>query len=247
MLSVGSKLALLIFGIMILMLVVLLLLTSNPFLQLFRMEPFLEIDPKIEVSSLISTVLVFLLVWERLTESLDRKLKFVHEILDGFYHRLRIVTNLFRIRADEIERVRNYLKRYGKFLTVIPLHPLKWKRIDKFISLLESFQRNIQQILELAEKEIDKKIEVGLNGEKILKNLGFEPIDPSQYSPVKEEEYSRVAQKLLSEHLKLINVSLELLEDLKKVRKEIYGNLDDFIKTNNLPYLLSHRVRVPGP
>ena len=72
---------------------------------------------------------------------------------------------------------------------------------------------------------------------KILKNLGFEPIDPSQYIPQKEKEYTRVALKLKKEQHILIDDTKRLLGDLKKVREEIYEDLDNFIKTNNLPHL----------
>lgn len=231
--SVGSKLAGLIFGVAVLIVIILLFLSSS-LLQIFDIDPIFELDLKIEVTSLISALAVLVLVWERLRESLAKSLESVNQnVLNSFWRRLNHDTNLYRLRKDEIEKTKDYLKRYGRFLGLISIHPLSWERIDRFISLLEQKEKNILQIENLAEKELKKIVD----RENILKKLGFEPLWPSQRTPEFEEEYTRVAQKIQSEQRKLIDDTKKLVEDLKEVRKEIYENLDDFLKTNNLSIL----------
>lgn len=52
-----------------------------------------------------------------------------------------------------------------------------------------------------------------------------------------EEKYTKAAQKLQNEHPELIDNTKKSFEELKTVRKEIYENLDNFVKENHLPIL----------
>jgi len=230
-LSVGSKLALLIFG----------LYTIVSFFIIW-IGVYLYFNIEIEATFLMTLFSGILLgsfattsvIWRTLRESLDKTLNHLHKsFLFDFYRRLGHDTHLFRISPNEIENARDHLKRYGKFLGAIRLHPIELKRMDEFIFLLEHFEKNIQKICNLAKKEIEGS-RASVNREKILKNLGFEPLYPSQRDEEEDKEHSRVALKLQGEQPKLVDNTKRLLEDLKEKRKEIYRDLDNFMKTNNL-------------
>ncbi len=236
--SVGSKLALLMFGLAVLLMAVLMLLSSPwPLLHLLGIEPFLEIVPKIEVSTLIASFAILLLLWERLRESQRSSLKAIHErVLFDLSKRLSSDFNLFRMQASTIRGARDDLERYGKFLGIISLHPLKSKRIDNFIKNLETFEKNIKQIVKLGKENMGRY--AGVTIEKILKTLGFEPIDPQAMSIAEKKRYDRMAQELDTEHHALIVHTQQLLGLLKALRKLIHDDLESFFRTNNLPDLV---------
>lgn len=235
--NVGSKLFGLIFGVAVLI-IMLLLFLSSPLVRIFGIEPIFQLDLKIEVSSLISTLTVLVLVWERLRESKDRALDSINEnVLRALWGALNPNQDPYRLSVKEMEKSRDYLKRFGRFLGVISLHPIKWKRFDRFISLLEPFEENLKRIDELAEEELGETVE----REKFLKRLDFEVLSPSQMDPKKEREYTRVALKLQKEQRKLIDDTKRLTKDLEKIRKEIYENLDKFLKENHLSILTHWR------
>lgn len=217
-LSLGVKLALLILGLPI---VILLSLSFGAF-YLYRIE--------IDVTALVSAVLVILLVWERLRDSLSKNLEYLHKnvlfkLFSGFRHEY----GLFSLHAQkEIKSLRLDLGRYGRFIGIIPLYPGKLlERIDEFLSLHDSFYGNLQKISDLAEIKMSSIW-------TFCHHLGFEYVYYSDPNPKREKEYIGKAEKLLKQQLKLVNETKNLHENLKKTQKQIYEKLEDFLKSNNL-------------
>jgi len=235
--SVGSKLALLVFG----------LFSIGSFLIILFMI-WLHLHMGMELASLIAISSPLfaagfggaLFIWGKLRESLRKGLDSVNEnALRSLWGASNPNMDPYRLSAKGIEKIRDYLRRYARFLGVIPLHPIEWKRIDRFISLLEPFEKNLKKIEELAMKEMGRWV----GREQILIRLGFDfKISPSMSSPEQEKRLMMVVPKLLNEQAKLIDDTKQLVIDLEKIKKEIRENLDNFLKENHLSILVHWRT-----
>jgi len=184
----------------------------------------------IEVSALLSAILVFLLVWERLRDSLSKKMEYLHKnILFKLYTRFRSDHDLF-FSKDDIKIARIDLKRYGRFL-IVPLYPTKLlERIDRFLFLHDTFYEKLKQISELAEEKLGKSF----RKDAFWHYLGFDPVSYSQPSSEEEKHHIEIAKWFVKEQHKLVNETKNLHEKLKKKRKQIYEKIEDFLKSNNL-------------
>ena len=218
MISINTKLTLLVLALPICVLLLLDLVMSYYF------------KTSIEVSALLSAILVFLLVWERLRDSLSKKLEYLHKnVLFELYDGFRSDYNLF-YRKDEIKKARIDLEKYGRFL-IVPLYPTKLlERIDGFLFLHDTFYGKLQQISELAEKKLGKSFNKGT----FWHYLDFDPVNWSKPSYEEEKHYIETAQLIVKEQLKLIDETKNLHEKLKRTRKQIYEKIEDFLKSNNL-------------
>ena len=199
-------------------------------LLLLNLAIFYYYKTSIEASALLSAILVFLLVWERLRDSVSKKMEYLHKnVLFKLYYGFRYDHDLFYSK-DEIKRIRTDLKRYGRFI-VISLYPMKLlERIDEFLFLHDTFYGKLQEISELAEKKLGKP----LSKMSLLHYLGFEPVSCSDLGPEREKEHIEMAKILLKEQSKLVNETKSIHENLKKIRKQIYEKIEDFLKSNNL-------------
>lgn len=218
--TLGVKLALL---ILLLPIVILLSLSFGAF-YLYKIE--------IDNTALISAVLIILLVWERLRDSLSKNLKYLHEnVLFKLFSGFGPGYGLFSLHAQkEIKSLRLDLGRYGRFIGIIPLYPRKLlEKIDEFLSLHDSFYGNLQKISDLAEMKMEINPIMDL-----CYHLGFEEVYYSHPGPEREKQYIGKAKKLLKEQPELVNETKNLHENLKKTKKQIYEKLADFLKSNNL-------------
>lgn len=218
MISINTKLTLLVLALPICVLLLLDLVMSYCF------------KTSIEVSALISAILVFLLVWERLRDSLSKKMEYLHKnILFKLYTGFWGDHNVFFIKED-IKKARIDLERYGRFL-IVPLYPTKLlERIDRFLFLHDTFYEKLQQISEMAEKKLGKTF----SKDTLWHYLGFDPVSYSQPSSDEEKHYIETAQLIVKEQPKLIDETKNLHKELKKKRKQIYEKIEDFLKSNNL-------------
>ena|GEM_PF-3309958 len=224
-LSLGAKLALLV-------LVFPLLLISTLFVVvIYQFRASLEASLVLEViSALFSAVLVDLLVWERLRDSLSKNLKYLHKnVLFKLYSEFRGY-DLYHSK-DDIRKARIDLERYGRFIGVIPLYPRKiLERIDELLSLHDTYYGNLQKISVLAEKKLGKSLDKAT----LWQYLGFEPVGWSKPSPEIEMQYQETAHLLAKEQAKLVNETKNLHKEIEKMRKQVFDKLEDFLKSNNL-------------
>ncbi|MCJ7770377.1 hypothetical protein MUP37_02245, partial [Candidatus Bathyarchaeota archaeon] len=112
----------------------------------------------IEAANLLSSILVFLLVWERLRESLSKKLEYLDDnIFLSLHSKLQDDNNQVWTQ-DEIRKARDDLKRHARFMT-IALFPRKLlKKLDDFLSSHEAFYGKFQQLLELGEVRFGRPV-----------------------------------------------------------------------------------------
>jgi hypothetical protein len=103
-------------------------------------------------------------------------------------------------------------------------------RIDEFLSLHGTLYENLQQISELAEKKLGNTF----SKETLWHHLGFDPVSYSRPSSEEEKRYVETAQLIVKEQPKLIDRTKNLHEKLKRIRKQIYEKIEDFLKSNNL-------------
>jgi len=224
-LSLGAKLALLV-------LVFPLLLISTLFVVvIYQFRTSLEASLVLEaISALFSAVLVDLLVWERLRDSLSKNLEYLHKnVLFKLYS--DFLTYGLYYSKDDIRKARIDLERYGRFIGVIPLYPKKiLERIDELLSLHDTYYGNLQKISDLAEKKLGKS----LSKATLWYYLGFEPVGWSKPSLEIEVQHKKTAQSLAKEQAKLVNETKSLHEEIKEMRNQVLNKLKDFFITNNL-------------
>lgn len=216
--SVGSKLALLVLALPM----VILLSTNFAAFYFYKVET--------DVSALISSTVVILLVWERLRGSLRRDLRWFHKyVLFGLYSKIQPKMHLYHIETKPIKRLRADLVEYGRSMG-LHLYPKELpEMIDKFLELNEDFSPKLKKIEEWGEKKLSH-----YEFYAFLYYLGIEPVLYS--SPGEEVEKSRKegAQKLLKEQPELVPEARDLIQKMRERREQIHEILDDFIKDNKL-------------
>jgi hypothetical protein len=184
----------------------------------------------IEASALLSTILVNLLVWERLRESAQKKLTWIHD---------NMIFKLYRIFNEErpyfwyrdVVRLNEDLKKYGKFL-FIDLYPKNLlKNIKECVQLEVIFDKDLDKIQQIATK-------LGLTDTNML--YQFLDIDPHRYksafSPNDPNlpKYQEGASLTLKENPELINDIKTLDKKIVAMKKQIAEKLESFMKGNAL-------------
>jgi hypothetical protein len=181
------------------------------------------------VSSLLSAILVIFLVWERLRDSLSKKLEYLHK---NFLFKLYHDRPYLFWTVDETRRLRLDLGKYAKFLN-LQLYPSNLlKEIDRFLSLHSEFYKRYQEIEELAKKQIERPAD--LNRELFQDSLGLLEYHPSSYTAESYERYKVIAQTITKENPKLVSEAKEFIEKTRESEKQIHSQLEDFLKSNNL-------------
>ena len=218
MISVRTKLTLLVLALPI------------SVLLLLDLVAFYYYKTSIEVSALLSAILVFLLVWERLRDSLSKKLEYLHKnLLFKLYSAFRHGEDIY-FRKDEVKSLRPDLERYGKFMG-ISLYPRNLlKQIEEFLIHHTEFYGSLQKLDELVE-------EYGLSPERALLYhfIGIKPLGGlGSFNPALVKAYQKRMPTVLKEQSQLIEEVKGLLEKTEKMRKEIFEKLEDFLKSNNL-------------
>lgn len=181
------------------------------------------------ISALISLILVNLLVWERLRDSLSKKMDYLEDNIFLDLHSLfRNDIDLWFDKENDIKLLIIDLERYGKFL-IIRLFPTKLlKKIDNFLLLYKKFYGNMEQILSIAKQ---KSPSIDYDKLALFHHLGFD-VWYSKPSEEKEKEIATIAESI--EKDQLVSETKALYEKVKKMRKQIYEELEDFLKRNNL-------------
>jgi len=183
----------------------------------------------IEASSLLSSILVFLLVWERLRESLSKKLEYLDDNLFLSLHSKLQDDNNQVFPQDEIRKARNDLRKHARFMT-IALFPRKLlKKLDDFLSLHEAFYGKFQQLLEIGQKKLGASVDRW----RLLNCLGF-GIWCSQSSSEEMLAYIATAKWIEGDQPNLVSETKTLFEKAKTKRKQISEELEEFLKCNNL-------------
>jgi hypothetical protein len=183
----------------------------------------------IEASNILSSILVFLLVWERLRESLSKKLEYLDDnIFLSLHSKLQDDNNQVWTQ-DEIRKARDDLKRHARFMTIALFPPKLLKKLDDFLSLHEAFCGKFQQLLEMGEMRFGKPV----NRWTFLHYLGFETYF-SQPSPEEEKAYNEIVETIKKEQRSLVADAKTLFDKAETKRKRISKELEEFLKCNNL-------------
>jgi len=136
--------------------------------------------------------------------------------------------NFWYDQEEAIKLLRTDLERYGKFL-IIRLFPTKLlMKIDDFLLLYKRFYGNMEQILGIAKQ---KSPSIDYDKLALFHNLGFD-VWYSQPSGELEKEIATIARSI--EKDQLVSETKALYEKVKRMRKQIYEGIEDFLKCNNL-------------
>ena len=184
------------------------------------------------VSSLLSAILVILLVWERLRDSLSKKLEYLQKnFLFSLYAELRRQYPFWT--QDVIERQRSDLQRYGKFM-VFGLYPKHFlSKIADFLSLHGEFFRRYKEMEEMAKKQIERPVD--LHRDLLQNYIGLNPDYVSDsYTNETKEKYKEIAQKIIKENPQLVSETKDFLEKTRGLERQILNEFEDFLKSNNL-------------
>lgn len=182
----------------------------------------------IEASNLLSSILVFLLVWERLRESLATKLKYLNEnVFLSLYSELE--TGQLFWKQDAIEKAKNDLQKHGKFLNIALYSHSLIKKLSAFLQLHGSFYEKEEQLLNIAQKMLGTEP----NRRTLMSFLGI-GISYSQPSQQEALAYSTTAMSMQREQSQLIKEAKTTFEKIKAKRKRIFEEFEEFLKQNNL-------------
>lgn len=187
------------------------------------------------ISALTSAVLVDFLVWERLRDSLSKKLEYLHENpllnLHGEFKK-----SAFHFWKPTVEKVKPHLKKYGKFLG-ISLYPRDLpNKIEKFLISYEDFYDKLMKTDEIGKKccanKFDEYLWHHLLGINILKGTYLKSHLGTPVFKLHEDK----ADFVKKEHAKLIEETEDCLKKTEGMRKEILEKLEDFLRSNNLEF-----------
>jgi len=180
-------------------------------------------------------VLVDLLVWERLRDSLSKKLEYLHENyllkLHGEFSR-----DTIHFWKPTVEKITPYLERYGKFIG-ISLYPRDLpNNIHRFMISYEQFHDKIMKLdnigKKFCEKKFDKYLWHHLVGISILKGSYLQSKLGTPVFKLHEDK----ADTVKKEHAKLIEETKACLKKAERMRKGILEKLEDFLRSNNLEF-----------
>lgn len=185
------------------------------------------------VSSLLSALLVILLVWERLRESLFKKLRYLHR---NFLFKLHNIFHEFGSlfwTQDETRKLKIDLERYGKFM-VFSLYPNGLLgKIDEFLSLRGEFYKRFQEIEEMAMNQF-QNLKTTYDRWDFLLQLGIAGSYQRTLSTEIKERYTTVERTISEQHPQLTSECKVYFEKTNKLRENILNELEDFFKRNNL-------------
>jgi hypothetical protein len=184
----------------------------------------------IEASNILSSVLVFLLVWERLRESLSKKLEYLDDnVFLDLFSKLQNYPTYLLWSQDDIRRATDDLKRHGRFMIIALYSSELLNNLDDFLSLHEAFYSKFQQLLDLGQKKLGASVDRW----KLLHYLDFD-MWCSQSSPEEEKAYMETAKGIEEDQHNLVSETKTLFEKTKNRRTEASKELEEFLKCNNL-------------
>lgn len=186
-------------------------------------------------STFLSAILVNLLVWERLRQSLSDKMDFLHEeiilkLFLGFTEsEYRMLPSYKGIRDPKsVKMLKDDWEKYGRFLG-IRLYPHQLlERIDDYVSYFENRNSKLARIYEMA-----KRLNNLDNTFYILHYLGLEPNVPSSSSD-EDKKYKDFVSSFERDEKKLLDETRVLYEEIEKKRKVICSEFERFLKQNSL-------------
>ncbi len=186
-----------------------------------------------EVSASIAAIAVLLLVWERLRDSLSKKLEYLHgNYLLKLYQSLQY--EILNVSHEPVKRIRTDLGRYGKFMG-ISLYPRNLlKTIDRFLITFGEFENRLSEVMSIGRKCCDKNLDRHL----WLHSLEIKRLKDWQHQRYNGEPifklYADKASVVRIEQVKLIEETKNLFEEGEKMRKEIFEKLEHFFKSHSL-------------
>lgn len=183
----------------------------------------------IVVASLIPSISFCFLVTERLRDSLSKKMNYLqNSVFLNLHYLFKNEIDLWYDKEKGIRLLRTDLERYGKFL-IIRLFPTKLlKKLDNFLLLYKKFYGNTIQILSIAKQ---KSPSIDYHKLALFYYLGFD-VYYSKPSKEEEKEIATIAESI--EKDQRVSETKALYEKVKKMRQQIYEELEDFLKCNNL-------------
>jgi hypothetical protein len=179
----------------------------------------------------VSMVLVNLLVWERLRDSLSRRLGYLHDIVLSRLHQ-QFRQGTLTISATVVERAQHDLTQHGRFMGLIKLYP------DALLAEMEEFSRMHRQFF-AAFKAIEEELKTLLRKTSINRNLvqellGLKQKQLSAYSQNSVWKYREACETLTKKHPIVIKEMASSLGLMREKRKLILEKLEAFMKTNSL-------------
>ena len=190
------------------------------------------------VSSLLSAIVVVLLVWERLRDSLFKKLEYLHE---DFFRKLYMDFRDLKLywNQDEIKRLRVDLDKYGKFMN-LSVYPRGFlNNLDEFLSVHSQFYERLEKIGELASGQWNSANYSSyrtaiLDYLGLTDYLGLKQIHRSQYPDEVEKKCKQIAQTIEKENHQLVTETKGFFEKTNELGSRIFRELEEFLKSNNL-------------
>lgn len=189
----------------------------------------------LEASNFLSSILVFLLVWERLRDSLYKKMERIHEdYLFDLYNNLKLYDdtyiNSFFQSSDNIKKLRIDLGKYASFLN-IKLYPSRLlQKMDEFLTVHDALNKKVQQFVKMGTEKLGRQCDKW----NLLDCLGIE-VTAVQFPQEQEKnEYKRIAQAIQNEHQDLVDETKRILDSLKNLKNLIRQELEGFLKCNSL-------------
>jgi hypothetical protein len=182
-------------------------------------------------ATFVSMVLVNLLVWERLRDSLSRRLGYLHDIvLSRLYQQFQPAT--LAISATVVGRAQHDLAQHGRFMGLINLYP------DALLAEMEEFSIMYSQF-STAFKTIEEELKTLLRKTSINRNLvqellGLKQKQLSAYSQDSVWKYREACETLTKKHPIVIKEMVSSLALMREKRKLILEELETFMKTNSL-------------
>jgi hypothetical protein len=181
------------------------------------------------VSNFTSSIVVLLLVWERLRDSVLKKLGYMQRnILSGLSKEFTPSQNVFREKIDT-KRLRVDLEKYGKFIH-FSLYPRgSLSKIDEYLLMHGEFYKRWRQIYAIVNKQIPNFSEYDF-----AQYLGLDLNYRARLEGALGEQYTSVSIAIMNDNPKLASELNYYFEKTRKLGQEIFDQLTDFLKSNGI-------------
>jgi hypothetical protein len=188
------------------------------------------------ISSLVSAVLVFLLVWDRLEDSLTKELRYVHKnFLFKLYSMFRDPTvsgnpNLLWYEGyqERVHKLKLDLNEYARFLGLLKLYPKDLiKNIDEYLDSHSEFLNRYTKIEETHKNQFP-------NIDYFRWFMEFSDYHPRGITPEEETKWKQTAQNITEENPQLVSEAQAYSQKTRKLVTIIFNELEVFLKRNKL-------------
>jgi len=186
------------------------------------------------VDGFFSFIFIAFISWEELNDGLNKRMDYVNAnffkpLYQKFHQGYQDIFN----KQDDTAKIIEKMRKYCKFITISLFPRDLLDKIGKFLSLQQEFYQRWERIDETAKTAISPS---GFTTFDLAQFIGFNINFRSGLSDNWVKSLEKQRDAVLRAYPKLINETIELFEETRKVQEEVLTELTEFLVSNSLEF-----------